>query len=653
MKCKESSIFKINRTTRFKTAFVYVPVLTWLFFMLSNLVVLQSYGETNNQNRDLEIMMTLIQMEEADKQELRAYAANDSNATNKLLDYTIQLVQTDLTLINNPKFIALKKDCEQFTGHNITLGIKATIDEYQIKLDEVEVKGVKPKPNTLERVLKKIADAIHRLFYKAQELQEGDRVIFFEYNISSIKGNKDAKIGDMSYKILFSQVYGQNIRTTDFVNLTEATFAAASNLCNKNINPQTVYKSQDDLKAVMEVGIDAAWKYLKDKYPTDEYKKAEEDKEASAYLELLESLNGQFSDAKSITTQAFVGTLVPLSKVVEITTKSGKAVFHEVEGASEVLEKLSKNKTLQAKIIELSKNNSKVINLIKNVGKLAVWNTAGIVLLVITPVDNGSKSYMASFTTIKERYDELNNKRNKGTQLSNDELKELNDLEKIVEQNELNSLEALERSNSLTDQQKERLKFLRCKYKGIGCDDNRTGNLLTAEGKFIDNLLETDYKKYLARKSAQSKTPRERLDWKEARDYLLLDSPIARGNSFNLKAQENSWYNFFEINLENGKRLDSYVPPSNGSFGEIISRKATNLDEIELSTFENYLKEMQTKYSSGTKIRSDKYPALDGQNLQGKQILEIPSSNQSFSQINDYINLAKNKYNIEIRFRPE
>jgi hypothetical protein len=252
---------------KIKSAFVYVPVLTWIVFMLSNWVVVNSYGETTNQNRDLEIMMTLIQMEEADKQELRAYAANDSNATNKLLDYTIQLVQTDLTLINNPKFIALKKDCEQFTGHNITLGIKATIDEYQIKLDEVEVKGVKPKPNTLERVLKKIADAIHRLFYKAQELQEGDRVIFFEYNISSIKGNKDAKIGDMSYKILFSQVYGQNIRTTDFVNLTEATFAAASNLCNKNINPQTVYKSQDDLKAVMEVGIDAAWKYLKDKYP--------------------------------------------------------------------------------------------------------------------------------------------------------------------------------------------------------------------------------------------------------------------------------------------------------------------------------------------------------------------------------------------------
>lgn len=62
---------------------------------------------------------------------------------------------------------------------------------------------------------------------------------------------------------------------------------------------------------------------------------------------------------------------------------------------------------------------------------------------------------------------------------------------------------------------------------------------------------------------------------------------------------------------------------------------------------------MQTKYSAGIKIRSSKYPDLDGDLLQGKQILEIPSSNQNFSKIEEYIFLAKNKYNIEIRFRPE
>ena len=178
-------------------------------------------------------------------------------------------------------------------------------------------------------------------------------------------------------------------------------------------------------------------------------------------------------------------------------------------------------------------------------------------------------------------------------------------------------------------------------------------NLLDAQGKFIDKILETEYNKYLGRKNLQGKIPRERLDWKEARDYWLLESPMARGNAFNKKALDLGWYDYFEINLENGKRLDSYIPPSNGNVGEIISRKATNLEEIELTTFESYLKEMQTKYAAGTKIRSNKYPALDGQTLQGKQILEIPASNQSFSEIQDYINLAKNKYDIELRFKPE
>lgn len=126
---------------------------------------------------------------------------------------------------------------------------------------------------------------------------------------------------------------------------------------------------------------------------------------------------------------------------------------------------------------------------------------------------------------------------------------------------------------------------------------------------------------------------------------------MARGNAFNDKAEQ--WYNYNELHLENGKRLDSYVPPSNGSQGEIISRKATNFEDIEISTYENYLKEIQSKYSAGIKIRSNKYPDLDGDLLQGKQILEIPSSNQSFSQIQEYIDLAKNKYNIEIRYRPE
>ncbi|GIM50968.1 hypothetical protein CAPN003_24200 [Capnocytophaga stomatis] len=169
------------------------------------------------------------------------------------------------------------------------------------------------------------------------------------------------------------------------------------------------------------------------------------------------------------------------------------------------------------------------------------------------------------------------------------------------------------------------------------------------QGKFIDEVLEADYQKYLVRKAKEGKTPKDRLEWKEARDYWLNDSPLARGNKFNDTAKNNEWYDFNEVHLENGKRLDSYDP----DLGEIVSRKATDLESVELSTFESYLKEMKNKYSAGIKIRSDKYPRLDGQILKGKQILEIPESNKDFDRIQEYIDLAKNKYNIEIRFRPE
>lgn len=121
-----------------------------------------------------------------------------------------------------------------------------------------------------------------------------------------------------------------------------------------------------------------------------------------------------------------------------------------------------------------------------------------------------------------------------------------------------------------------------------------------------------------------------------------------RGNDFNRKASLN--YPFNEVQLANGKRLDSY----NEALGEIVSRKATDLNKIKFSTFENYLKEMKNKYAPGTPIKSTKYKAqLDGKVLAGKQILEIPASNKNLSNIDYFINFAKTNYNITIRFTPE
>ncbi len=124
-----------------------------------------------------------------------------------------------------------------------------------------------------------------------------------------------------------------------------------------------------------------------------------------------------------------------------------------------------------------------------------------------------------------------------------------------------------------------------------------------------------------------------------------------RGNDFNKKAVESRWYRYNEVHLGNGKRLDSYDPVK----GEIISRKATDLDKIKFSTFEGYLKELQSKYSPGTTIKSQKYYKTfkDHSVLKGQQYLEIPSTNQNFKDIEIYKKFAWDNYKIEIRFRPE
>ncbi len=170
--------------------------------------------------------------------------------------------------------------------------------------------------------------------------------------------------------------------------------------------------------------------------------------------------------------------------------------------------------------------------------------------------------------------------------------------------------------------------------------------LLDDSGKFIDEEAESNYQKYVLRKQKSGKIPRDRIDWKEASDHWKYNSPMARGNEFNKIAEK--IYPFNEVNLANGKRLDSYIPGE-----KIISRKATDLSDIEFNTFDKYLSEMIQKYAPGTVIRSNKYKCLNGQILSGKMYLEIPAVNKDFDQIDEYMTYAKEKYDIEIIFLEE
>lgn len=130
--------------------------------------------------------------------------------------------------------------------------------------------------------------------------------------------------------------------------------------------------------------------------------------------------------------------------------------------------------------------------------------------------------------------------------------------------------------------------------------------------------------------------------WEEIKAFFK------RGNDFNRKARDEAWYDFNEVHLENGKRLDGY----DHDIGEIVSRKATDFDNIQPATFEKYLKEIDNKYAPGTVIRSNKYPEIDGQALHGTKIIEVPISNQSSPNLSTFQALA-DQYNTTIRFRPE
>ncbi|MBP3040371.1 hypothetical protein J9303_12840 [Bacillaceae bacterium Marseille-Q3522] len=172
--------------------------------------------------------------------------------------------------------------------------------------------------------------------------------------------------------------------------------------------------------------------------------------------------------------------------------------------------------------------------------------------------------------------------------------------------------------------------------------------LLAPDGLFKDFLLEARYQKYLERKAKEGKAAKGRLEWKVASDYFLYDSPLARGNRFNETVQELDLYEYHEIHLANGKRLDSYDPDA----GEIISRKATDLDLIDEKTYRVYLREMKVKYAAGTKIRSNVFSELDGTRLKGDLILEVPASNKDIPDIEKYIEIAK-EYDIKLRFTEE
>ncbi len=98
------------------------------------------------------------------------------------------------------------------------------------------------------------------------------------------------------------------------------------------------------------------------------------------------------------------------------------------------------------------------------------------------------------------------------------------------------------------------------------------------------------------------------------------------GRKFNLA--QNHRFEANEVTLLNRKRLDSY---NHGT--EIVSRKMSQLADLDPATAKYYLQEITRKYSPGeviadtVKARSQ-YPQLARQKLEGRMFLELPIQNR-------------------------
>ena len=116
------------------------------------------------------------------------------------------------------------------------------------------------------------------------------------------------------------------------------------------------------------------------------------------------------------------------------------------------------------------------------------------------------------------------------------------------------------------------------------------------------------------------------------------------GNQFNKDNRHR--YPTNEVILDNKKVLDSYKPNE-----EIVSRKHTQISEIQPTTWQGYLNEHVTKYSPGETVKDspsmrEKYPNLVGEELSGQQYMEVPVQN---NEVPEWAIRAANKLDVIIR----
>lgn len=143
--------------------------------------------------------------------------------------------------------------------------------------------------------------------------------------------------------------------------------------------------------------------------------------------------------------------------------------------------------------------------------------------------------------------------------------------------------------------------------------------------------------------------------WPQVRQNYL------RGNTFNrtVRDLDPPVYDYHEVTvkkiLPNGEekryRLDSYNVDLSNEGLEIVSRKATDFDNIQVATFQKYISELVNKYQVGLEIVKPGFP-INGKLLKGSYKLEVPISNLTSTNLSLFESIAAQS-NVEIIFKAE
>jgi hypothetical protein len=119
-----------------------------------------------------------------------------------------------------------------------------------------------------------------------------------------------------------------------------------------------------------------------------------------------------------------------------------------------------------------------------------------------------------------------------------------------------------------------------------------------------------------------------------------LRALFQRGDDFNKRQQSRYPYNEVYVERSCGQgaclRLDSYNPRGGPEgVGEIVSRKNTQIGDVQPETVLGYLRELERKYAPGTVIADtprNREWGLAGERLRGQMYLDVPVQNAPVPQ---------------------